>query len=166
MYAFSNHNAKGFYTDLFEEALASILDIIDVKEAYTHFQYLEQPRKMRAGGGEDENLTSYVKISMGAIFMTRCGVFIFEPRWEYLTPGNGSRSPGIVHIAFSKSISDHLANRSSLERIKMSNVSFTANFVSFLPLKLSIRSKSSENRSNGKAGLWILLATAIAPAIS
>jgi hypothetical protein len=24
---------------------------------------------MRAGGGEDENLTSYVKISMGAIFM-------------------------------------------------------------------------------------------------
>ena len=46
----------------------------------------------------------------------------------------------------------------------MSNVSFTANFVSFLPLKLSIRSKSSENRSNGKAGLWVLLATAIAPA--
>ena len=69
MYAFSNHNAKGFYTDLFEEALASILYIIDVKEAYTHFQYLEQPRRMRAGGGEDENLTSYVKISMGAIFM-------------------------------------------------------------------------------------------------
>jgi hypothetical protein len=66
---------------------------------------------------------------------------------------------GIVHIAFSKSISDHLANLSSLERMKMSNVSFTANFVSFLPLKLSIRSKSSENRSNGKAGLWVLLAT-------
>lgn len=81
-------------------------------------------------------------------------------------PGNGSRSPGIVHIAFSKSISDHLANLSSLERMKMSNVSFTANLVSFLPLKLSIRSKSSENRSNGKAGLWTLLATAIAPAIS
>ena len=52
------------------------------------------------------------------------------------------------------------------ERMKMSNVSFTANFVSFLPLKLSIRSTSSENRSNGKAGLWTLLATAIAPAIS
>ncbi len=69
-------------------------------------------------------------------------------------------------MALSKSISDQRANLSSLEQMKMSNVSFTANFVSFLPLKLSIRSKSSENRSNGKAGLWTLLATAIAPAIS
>lgn len=69
MYPFSNHNAKGFYTDLSEEALASIVYTIDVREAYNRFQHVEQPRKMRAGGGEDENLTSYVKISMGAIFM-------------------------------------------------------------------------------------------------
>lgn len=43
-------------------------------------------------------------------------------------------------MALSKSISDQRANLSSLERMKMSNVSFTANFVSFLPLKLLIRS--------------------------
>ena len=69
MYPISNHNAKGFCTDLIEKAWAWSVDTIDIKEAYNRFQYLEQPRKMRAGGGEDENLTSYVKISMGAIFM-------------------------------------------------------------------------------------------------
>ena len=69
MYPFSNHNAKGYCTDLIEKAWAWSVDTIDVKEAYNRFQYLEQPRKMRAGGGEDENLTSYVKISMRAILI-------------------------------------------------------------------------------------------------
>ena len=47
MYPFSNHNAKGFYTDLSEEALASIVYTIDVREAYNRFQHVEQRREDR-----------------------------------------------------------------------------------------------------------------------
>lgn len=45
MYPFSNHNAKGFCTDLLEEALTSIVGTIDVREAYNRFHYLEQRRE-------------------------------------------------------------------------------------------------------------------------
>ena len=65
---------------------------------------------------------------------TRCGVRILEPRYENFTPGRGSRSAGIVHMALSISISDQRAYLSSLERIKTSKFSITASRVTGWPL--------------------------------
>lgn len=45
MYPFSNHNAKGFCTDLIEEAWVSSVGTIDVREAYNRFQSLDQRRE-------------------------------------------------------------------------------------------------------------------------
>jgi hypothetical protein len=45
MYPFSNHNAKGFYTDLIEEALASIVTPLDVRKHTTAFNTLSNVEK-------------------------------------------------------------------------------------------------------------------------
>lgn len=85
----------------------------------------------------------------------RCGVFIFEFWWECLISGNGLCFSGIVYIVFIKLIFDYFVNWSLLEWIKMSNVSFIVNLVSFLFLKFLMCFKSFENLLNGNVGLWV-----------
>ncbi len=63
-------------------------------------------------------------------------------------------------MAFLKSISDHLAKRSSLERMKISRVSLVASRVRGCPLYASSRSSSSEmhlRRGQGGTGVspWL-----------
>ncbi len=60
---------------------------------------------------------------------TKSVVRIFDPRWECLTPSIASHSAGIVHMAFSKSISSQRAKRSSLERMKTNKMNLTTKIV-------------------------------------